>query len=57
MFEPNDDKIQSLRSACKAGEILCGDCKLILADKVAAFLEQYQRRRKEAEKIVDKLFI
>lgn len=57
MFEPDDEKIENLRKTCAAGEILCGDCKVKLADSVAEFLEEHQRRRKDAEKIVNDLFI
>jgi tryptophanyl-tRNA synthetase len=57
MFEPDDDKIQGLRKACKTGEILCGDCKIGLAEKVIGFLKDHQQRREEAKKIVDELFL
>lgn len=57
MFEPDDEKIQSLRRTCKTGEILCGDCKIGLAEKVVAFLKEHQKRREEARKTVNDVFL
>ena len=57
LFEPDDEKIQDLRESCKAGEILCGECKTNLAEKVVTFLEEHQKRREQAKKIVESTFI
>lgn len=57
MLEPDDEQINNLRRICKGGGILCGDCKALLADKVVKFLKDHQRRREEARKVVNDVFI
>jgi tryptophanyl-tRNA synthetase len=49
IFEENDDKVAELSGKCKAGEILCGECKTMLADRVKAFLIKHQGRREKAK--------
>jgi tryptophanyl-tRNA synthetase len=57
LFEENDEKLKELQSKCKSGDIICGDCKAILAERVKKFLAEHQRRRDKARDIVDKFFI
>ncbi|ASI99373.1 tryptophan--tRNA ligase [Thermococcus celer] len=53
-FEPDDKKLMERYHACKNGELLCGQCKRDLIKRVQDFLREHQRRRKEAEKKVEK---
>lgn len=52
LFEPNDDALKELQRKCKAGEIMCGECKQILAERVLKFLEKHQEKREKAKEIV-----
>ncbi|ASJ15189.1 tryptophan--tRNA ligase [Thermococcus radiotolerans] len=53
-FEPDDKKLMERYHACKSGELLCGQCKRELIERVQAFLKEHQKKRKEAEKKVEK---
>jgi tryptophanyl-tRNA synthetase len=57
MFEEDDKKIKEFYEGCRAGRILCGECKKYLADKVCRFLEEHQRRRERARKEIDKFIV
>ncbi len=46
-----------LRRRCMNGEIMCGECKKILAEKVKAELVAYQKKREEAKKVVEKYLL
>ncbi|MDI6654611.1 MAG: tryptophan--tRNA ligase, partial [Candidatus Hydrothermarchaeota archaeon] len=48
IFEEDDEKVKELSKSCRQGEILCGDCKKELAERVAKFLEQHQKKREKA---------
>jgi tryptophanyl-tRNA synthetase len=45
----NDKEIEDLRYNCLAGNIMCGDCKLILAERVEKFLKEFQAKREKAK--------
>ncbi|MEM3399538.1 MAG: tryptophan--tRNA ligase [Candidatus Micrarchaeia archaeon] len=57
LFEESDEKLRERFESCKAGELMCGECKKELSKCVWRFLEEHQRRRKEAEKKIEKFFI
>ncbi len=57
LFEPRDDKIREREKACRKGEILCGECKQYLIDKVIKFLEEHRKKRKRAESLLDKFLM
>ena len=40
---------------CRNGEILCGECKVALTQKINVFLEAHQAKREEAKEILDKM--
>ena len=45
----NDKEIEDLRYNCLAGNIMCGECKLTLAERVEKFLIQHQEKREKAK--------
>jgi tryptophanyl-tRNA synthetase len=45
----NDKEIEDLRYKCLAGNIMCGECKLALADRVEHFLREHQANREKAK--------
>jgi len=42
---------------CRAGEVVCGDCKAILTERVTKFLLEHQKKRKTAKGTVERFFI
>ncbi len=58
LFEPDDNKVNEMRSNCLAGKLLCGHCKKILAEKVKQFVSDHQERRsKFTDEMIDKMII
>jgi tryptophanyl-tRNA synthetase len=57
LFEESDKKIKELESRCKSGDIICGECKSLLADRVKKFLISHQKRREKAKDFIDQFFI
>ena len=49
LFESNDVKLSERERKCRSGEILCGECKTILADRLNTFLKQHQENREKAK--------
>lgn len=49
VFEEDDGKVAELSKRCREGEILCGECKALLAERVKAFLREHQRKREKAK--------
>jgi tryptophanyl-tRNA synthetase len=57
LFEEDDKKLAERERKCKAGEILCGECKTELTEKVNKFLAEHQRKREKARNIVQKFYV
>jgi tryptophanyl-tRNA synthetase len=53
-FEPDDKKLQKIHDDYKSGKLLSGELKQILIEKINAFLKEHQKKRKLAEKQIDK---
>lgn len=53
-FEPDDKKLQKIYDDYKSGKLLSGELKQIAIEKINKFLEEHQKRRKEAEKVMKK---
>ena len=34
---------------CRSGGLLCGDCKILLAEKIKGFLLEHQKKREKAK--------
>jgi tryptophanyl-tRNA synthetase len=56
-FEDDDKKLQKIHDDYKSGKLLSGELKAILIEKINSFLREHQKKRKEAEKIVDKFIL
>jgi tryptophanyl-tRNA synthetase len=52
-FEPNDKRIEEIRSEYKSGRMLTGDLKDILVEKVTKFLREHRDRKEKAKTQVD----
>lgn len=57
MFEEDDKKLFERYDACKSGNLLCGDCKKELAERVAKFIEEHQEKRNKAVNQIEKFLI
>jgi len=57
LFEEDDKRLEEQYIACRKGELLCGEHKKYLADKVVKFLEEHQKRREEARDKVEKFVV
>ncbi|RLG77093.1 MAG: tryptophan--tRNA ligase [Thermoprotei archaeon] len=57
LFEPSEEKLSERYRRCKAGEILCGECKRELAERVAKFIEGHQKRRERARDRIEDFLI
>lgn len=57
LFEEDDKKLAEREKQCRAGEILCGECKTDLTERVNRFLAEHRRKREKARNIVEKFYI
>ncbi|MCQ2085872.1 MAG: tryptophan--tRNA ligase [archaeon] len=55
MFEYDDNKLREMVQRCRGGDILCGECKAILAEKINIFLEKHQAKREGAREVIDSM--
>ncbi len=53
VFMPDDKDLADIEQKCRGGEILCGECKQILAGMVEEFLERHQMAREEVKDRVE----
>ncbi len=49
IFMPDDKELADLENRCRSGDILCGECKQILAPRMMELLEKHQAAREEAK--------
>ena len=52
LFEENDEELVRLSRECKSGDIVCGDCKAVLTERITKFILEHQKRREKARDIV-----
>jgi tryptophanyl-tRNA synthetase len=57
LFEGDDAKLAERERRCRAGEILCGECKADLVDKLNRFLGEHQKRREKAKDVIEQFHI
>ncbi|MFW9862129.1 MAG: tryptophan--tRNA ligase [Candidatus Thorarchaeota archaeon] len=49
IFVPDDKELAKIEQGCRSGELLCGECKQILAPLMLEFLEKHQATREEVK--------
>lgn len=49
LFEESDEKLSEREKECRSGEVLCGDCKKVLTERVTKFLTEHQKKREKAK--------
>lgn len=57
LFEPDDKKLADLESQYRSGELLTGELKAYLIEKVNTFLEDHRAKREKARDQLDKFLI
>jgi tryptophanyl-tRNA synthetase len=57
LFMWDEKEYQKNIEDCKAGRILCGDCKKNLSERIINFLENHQKKRKEAQQRINKFWV
>ncbi len=57
LFEEDSGKLAERERRCRAGEMLCGECKKDIADKLNKFLEAHRERREKAKDIIEQFHI
>lgn len=57
MFEKDDKKLDEIYRTCKNGELTCGDCKKMLAERVKKFLADHQRKREKAKNVIQEFML
>lgn len=57
IFEEDDKKIAEREGQCKTGEMLCGECKNELTERINKFLADHQKKRIKAKNIVEQFHI
>ncbi len=53
LFTLDDNELRSIQSKCLGGELLCGDCKKDLIQKINIFLSEHQKQREKAKDILE----
>ncbi|MFA4960280.1 MAG: tryptophan--tRNA ligase [Candidatus Pacearchaeota archaeon] len=48
-FEPDDNKLEEIKTKYESGEMLSGELKAILIEKLNNFLKEHQKRKEEAK--------
>jgi len=57
IFEDDDSALEERRARCLSGDLLCGECKEELIERVVGFLKQHQQRREKAKDSLDKFLL
>ena len=57
VFEQDDARLEERYRACRGGEMLCGECKQYLAERVLEFLREHQRRRERAKDQLEEFMV
>jgi len=57
LFESDVKALEERRRRCVSGEVLCGECKHFLAEKINLFLKKHQAAREKAKRKVDKFWL
>jgi tryptophanyl-tRNA synthetase len=57
MFEEDNAKLAERERKCKAGEMLCGECKMDIVAKLNKFLENHRERREKAKDVINEYHI
>ena len=54
---PDDDELKKVYEECKAGDLICGNCKARAKELLNKFLEEHQKKREKAKDQIDKYLV
>jgi tryptophanyl-tRNA synthetase len=57
LFEEDSAKLAERERRCRGGEILCGECKKDIAEKLNKFLQRHQERREKAKDTIEQYHV
>jgi tryptophanyl-tRNA synthetase len=57
LFEENDTKLAEREKRCRSGEVLCGECKKDLTERINKFLADHQKKREKARDVLEEFHI
>ncbi|MCK4310888.1 MAG: tryptophan--tRNA ligase, partial [Methanomicrobia archaeon] len=57
LFEVDDLKIEERKKGCLNGNVMCGECKIYLTEKILTFLKEHQKRREKARDILENFLL
>jgi len=57
LFEEDGNRLAEREHKCRAGEILCGECKTELAARLNKFLVEHREKREKAKDIIEKYHV
>ncbi|TRO42941.1 tryptophan--tRNA ligase [Candidatus Bathyarchaeota archaeon] len=57
LFEEDDKKLAARESRCRAGEMLCGECKNEIAERLNKFLAEHKQRKEKAKDTIEQYHI
>nr|KJR72129.1 MAG: tryptophan--tRNA ligase [Vulcanisaeta sp. AZ3] len=49
LFQENDESVRRIYEDCKAGKLLCGECKVMLFERISNFMKEHKERRERAK--------
>lgn len=57
LFEEEDMKLIEREQKCRAGEMLCGECKTDLVTRLNRFLDEHRKKREKAKDVIEQYHI
>ncbi|MBS7644805.1 MAG: tryptophan--tRNA ligase [Candidatus Bathyarchaeia archaeon] len=57
LLETDDEELRGIEERCRRGELLCGEHKCMVAEKVIRFLKKHQENREKAKDVVQDIFL
>lgn len=57
LFEEDDKKLMERERLCLTGDILCGECKKDLVERLNRFLEDHRKKREKAKDVIEEYHI
>ncbi len=57
LFEPDDQELKRIYDDCTSGQLLCGDCKNMLASRVKRFIADHAEKREAARAHLDEFIV
>jgi tryptophanyl-tRNA synthetase len=57
LFELDDRELKRIYDDCVSGQLLCGDCKMMLASRVKKFIATHAKKRDAAREHIDEFIV